>query len=70
MNLSPDSNVLDTEDIQLGVAGGMLNDGPEHKNCTGEFECAGLNVHEVIRATSIYMIEYILNHFNYFSNLI
>ena len=54
---------MTTEDIQNGVAGCILNSGPEFKDCTGSFGFDDLNAYEVIQATSVYLVNFTLAHF-------
>ena len=56
-------SILTTEDIQNGVAGCILNRGPEFKDCTGSFGFDDLNAYEVIQATSVYLVNFTLAHF-------
>lgn len=55
--------MITQEDIKLGLAGAMLNNGPEFKDCTGHFDCEDLNAYEVIQATSLYLVNFTLAHF-------
>ena len=41
----------------------MLNNGPEFKECTGHFGYQDLNANEVIQATSMYLVNFTLKHF-------
>ena len=45
------------------MAGGILNKGPEFKKCTGNYEFNDLNAFEVIQATSLYLVNFTLAHF-------
>ena len=62
-SLSEKSSTLNSEDLEVGIAGAILNKGPACEECTGMFEFGTYSRHAIIEATAHYLTNVVMEHF-------